>query len=291
MLKHTQAKRENSQAQGFATIFTLWWEENPQQIVQRLVLDAKKIQSWTGKSALSTLGVVIFNINTQALELWVNGGESFKHVRVIPLTSFRPFVTNLFKFKVSFRPNQHVHRPSPFVKLDHHSDPYKGPSCATPIWCVTPVWWVLPLVQRAWQLLEAEGVSGVTACWGGLYFETRNCGRWGFFYARPPFRGSSPFIIQYASWDRRGVQELDDVPWWFASLDGSFVFLDMGPSFFVLCIPTLFGCFDLFMIGRLSSLFLYMSGRAHHHTGQQSMHSSEWFKYTLVDFCEDFRDL
>ncbi len=208
MLKHTQAKRENSQAQGFATIFTLWWEENPQQIVQRLVLDAKKIQSWTGKSALSTLGVVIFNINTQALELWVNGGESFKHVRVIPLTSFRPFVTNLFKFKVSFRPNQHVHRPSPFVKLDHHSDPYKGPSCATPIWCVTPVWWVLPLVQRAWQLLEAEGVSGVTACWGGLYFETRNCGRWGFFYARPPFRGSSPFIIRYASWDRRGCRNL-----------------------------------------------------------------------------------
>jgi hypothetical protein len=34
-----------------------------------------------------------------------------------------------------------------------------------------------------------------------------------------------------------------------------------------------------------------MSGRAHHHTGQQSMHSSEWFKYTLVDFCEGFTDL
>jgi hypothetical protein len=42
-------------------------KKNPQQIVQRLVLDAKKIQSWTGKSALSTLGVVIFN--TQALEM------------------------------------------------------------------------------------------------------------------------------------------------------------------------------------------------------------------------------
>jgi hypothetical protein len=48
---------------------------------------------------------------------------------------------------------------------------------------------------------------------------------------------------------QEGVQELDDVPWWFASFDGSFVFLDVwGPSFFVLCIPPLFGCFDLFMI-------------------------------------------
>ncbi len=288
MLKHTQAKRENSQAQGFATIFTLWWEENPQQIVQRLVLDAKKIQSWTGKSALSTLGVVIFNINTQALELWVNGGESFKHVRVIPLTSFRPFVTNLFKFKVSFRPNQHVHRPSPFVKLDHHSDPYKGPSCATPIWCVTPVWWVLPLVQRAWQLLEAEGVSGVTACWGGLYFETRNCGRWGFFYARPPFRGSSPFIIRYASWDRRGCRNLMMSP---GGLPLLMVLLSSWTSgvlpFLFFVFPPCLGA----LIYLWSSLFLCMSGRAHHHTGQQSMHSSEWFKYTLVDFCEGFTDL
>jgi hypothetical protein len=42
------------------------------------------------------------------------------------------------------------------------------------------------------------------------------------------------------------------------SFDGSLVFLDTGPSFFVPCMPPFFGCFDLFMIGRVSSLFLYM---------------------------------
>jgi hypothetical protein len=41
--------------------------------------------------------------------------------------------------------------------------------------------------------------------------------------------------------------------------------------FLFLVFPPFFGCFDLFMSGRVSSLFLYMNGRAHH-TGQQSMH-------------------
>ncbi len=40
------------------------------------------------------------------------------------------------------------------------------------------------------------------------------------------------------------------------SFGGSFVFLDMGFSFFVPCIPPLFGCFDLFMIDNVSSLML-----------------------------------
>jgi len=38
------------------------------------------------------------------------------------------------------------------------------------------------------------------------------------------------------------------------SLGGSFVFLDMGSSFFVPCISPLFGCFDLFMFSKISSL-------------------------------------
>jgi len=40
-------------------------------------------------------------------------------------------------------------------------------------------------------------------------------------------------------------------PLWSALLGGSFVFLDVGPSFFSLYSPFL-GCFGLFMIGRVS---------------------------------------
>ncbi len=53
--------------------------------------------------------------------------------------------------------------------------------------------------------------------------------------------------------DRRGfgnLMFLGGLP----SFGGSFVFLDMGSSFFFPCIPSFFGCFDLFMIGRVSSL-------------------------------------
>jgi hypothetical protein len=47
-------------------------------------------------------------------------------------------LTNLFKFKVSLRPNQHVHRPSPFVKLDHQIDPYKtSKMCYAHMMCYT----------------------------------------------------------------------------------------------------------------------------------------------------------
>ncbi len=49
--------------------------------------------------------------------------------------------------------------------------------------------------------------------------------------------------------------------------DGPFVFLDVGPSFFVPCIPPFFGCFESYMIDKVSLLFLYMNGRAHR-TGQ-----------------------
>ncbi len=38
------------------------------------------------------------------------------------------------------------------------------------------------------------------------------------------------------------------------SFGGSFVFLVMGPSFFVPCIRPLFGCFDLFMTSKVLSL-------------------------------------
>ncbi len=43
-------------------------------------------------------------------------------------------------------------------------------------------------------------------------------------------------------------------PLWFALLDGSFVFLDIGPSILFLVLPFFFfgGCFGLFMIGRVS---------------------------------------
>jgi hypothetical protein len=43
--------------------------------------------------------------------------------------------------------------------------------------------------------------------------------------------------------------------------------LDVGPSFFVPCIPPFFGCFESYMIDKVSLLFLYMNGRAHR-TGQ-----------------------
>ncbi len=39
------------------------------------------------------------------------------------------------------------------------------------------------------------------------------------------------------------------------SLGGSFVFLDVHPSRFFPFIPPFFGCFDLFMIGKVSSFF------------------------------------
>jgi len=45
-------------------------------------------------------------------------------------------------------------------------------------------------------------------------------------------------------------------PLWFALLGGSLVFLDVGPSilFIVSPPPPFFGCFDLFMIGMVSSI-------------------------------------
>jgi hypothetical protein len=45
-----------------------------------------------------------------------------------------------------------------------------------------------------------------------------------------------------------GVWELD-VPLWFALIWWFFFFLDAAPSLFFLVFP-LFGCFDLFMIGK-----------------------------------------
>ncbi len=38
------------------------------------------------------------------------------------------------------------------------------------------------------------------------------------------------------------------------SFGGSFVFLDVGPSHFFPLYSPFFGCFDLFMIGKISSL-------------------------------------
>jgi hypothetical protein len=54
-------------------------------------------------------------------------------------------------------------------------------------------------------------------------------------------------------------------PLWFALLGGSFVFLDVGPSFFSLYSP-FFGCFGLFMIVRVSL----------------SLPFTKYYNYTLV---------
>ncbi len=42
-------------------------------------------------------------------------------------------------------------------------------------------------------------------------------------------------------------------PLWFALLGGSFVFLDVGPSILFPLFTPFFGCFGLFVIGRVSS--------------------------------------
>jgi hypothetical protein len=43
-------------------------------------------------------------------------------------------------------------------------------------------------------------------------------------------------------------------PFWFTLLGGSFVFLDVSPSILFLIFSLLFGCFGLFMMGRVSSI-------------------------------------
>ncbi len=57
---------------------------------------------------------------------------------------------------------------------------------------------------------------------------------------------------------RRGFENLIFLPLWFAFFDGSIVFLDLSPSFlFFVFLPLFFfGCFDLFMIGKVPSIFL-----------------------------------
>ncbi len=78
------------------------------------------------------------------------------------------------------------------------------------------------------------------------------------FHFRSPFRRSSPFLIWYASCDKRGFGNFKYPPCglWFGLLGGSFVFLDMGPSILFLVFLFFFccGCFGLFMIGKVSSL-------------------------------------
>ncbi len=59
-----------------------------------------------------------------------------------------------------------------------------------------------------------------------------------------------PFCYLICFSRQEGIQEFD-VPWWFALF--WWFFLDMGPSFLFLVVPPLFGCFDLFMVGRVSS--------------------------------------
>jgi len=63
----------------------------------------------------------------------------------------------------------------------------------------------------------------------------------------------SAFTLHYLICFSRqeGVCKLD-VPCWFALFWWFFGLLGWGPSFFDPCIPTFFGCFDLFMIGRVS---------------------------------------
>jgi hypothetical protein len=78
------------------------------------------------------------------------------------------------------------------------------------------------------------------------------CSRWGFFWARPPFRRSSPFLIWYASHNKKGFENLM-FPLWFAFLGG---FFGHGSFHFVLCIlPLLF----------LSALIYLWLTRLHHH--------------------------
>ncbi len=89
-------------------------------------------------------------------------------------------------------------------------------------------------------------------CTCDFCFETCCCHRWRFFYARHPFKSSSPFPIWYASCDRRGFRNLM-FPLWFALIGGSFVFLDVGPSILFLLFNPFSGCFLKFVIGRVSS--------------------------------------
>jgi hypothetical protein len=56
--------------------------------------------------------------------------------------------------------------------------------------------------------------SGITMCIGNFYFEMCYCSRWGSFYARCPFKRSSPFLIWYVSCDKKGFENLM-FPLWF----------------------------------------------------------------------------
>jgi hypothetical protein len=48
-------------------------------------------------------------------------------------------------------------------------------------------------------------------CASSLYFEMWCWSRWEFVEAKCPFKRSSPFLPWYASCDRRGAQELDNL--------------------------------------------------------------------------------
>jgi len=69
---------------------------------------------------------------------------------------------------------------------------------------------------------------------------------------RPPSRGSSPFLIWYASCNRREFRNLM-FPLWFTLLGGFYCLPGHGSFHFVPCFPPpfFFGCFGLFMIGRV----------------------------------------
>ncbi len=60
------------------------------------------------------------------------------------------------------------------------------------------------------------------------FIEMCNCHRWTFISARLPFTGAPPFLIWYASCNRKGFENLM-FPLWSALLGGSFVILDVGP--------------------------------------------------------------
>jgi len=66
-------------------------------------------------------------------------------------------------------------------------------------------------------------------------------------------KGLPLFVFDMFFCDERGFGNLM-FPLWFVLLGGSFVFLDMGPSILFLVFP-LFWCFDLFMVGKVSSFW------------------------------------
>jgi hypothetical protein len=56
-----------------------------------------------------------------------------------------------------------------------------------------------------------------------------------------------------------GRQQTKDPKTWSPLLAGSFFFLDMGPFKNFLLFPPFFGCFGLFMVGRVSSYTTFYS--------------------------------